>query len=220
MADTVAAGWTPCVEHLGLEAWQCVYEPSEDTFLLLDALHGDASLLRSARLVVEIGPGSGTVTTFVSRLINRAAMHLAVDVNRAACDATTSTAIANGVGARVEVVQGDLLSGLRLRGKVDALIFNPPYVPTDSTEVASDGIEAAWAGGLRGREVVDRLLPHVSEWLADCGAFYLVVVDENDPREIMAALAKQSLRAEIVASKRARNEKLSVIRATKGPAPS
>jgi hypothetical protein len=35
----------------------------------------------------------------------------------------------------VDVIQGNLLTGLkRLYGKVDLLIFNPPYVPTDDEE--------------------------------------------------------------------------------------
>lgn len=33
------------------------------------------------------------------------------------------------------------------------LVFNPPYVPTGPEEMASSGIEAAWAGGRDGREV-------------------------------------------------------------------
>lgn len=40
-------------------------------------------------------------------------------------------------------------------------VFNPPYVPTPDQEVHMPGIAKAWAGGLRGRVVIDRFLPMV-----------------------------------------------------------
>ena len=61
----------------------------------------------------------------------------------------------------LEPICTDLTGGLRLSGRVDVLVFNPPYVPTPSEEVGLGGIAASWAGGIDGRQVTDRLLPLV-----------------------------------------------------------
>ena len=134
---------------------------------------------------------------------------LAVDVNEAACDLTMRTAEANE--QRVDVMRGDLCGALRSYS-VDALVFNPPYVPTSDEEVGGAGIEASWAGGLRGRRVLDRLLPHVARVLAPAGRFYVVCVAENDPASIVSYLRERGLTGETVLRRRARNEALSVLR--------
>jgi len=126
-----------------------------------------------------------------------------------ACALTRRTAEANG--ARVDVMRGDLCGALRSHS-VDALVFNPPYVPTSDEEVGGGGIEASWAGGLRGRRVLDRLLPHVARVLAPAGRFYVVCVAENDPASIVSYLRERGLTGETVLRRRARNEALSVLR--------
>lgn len=47
-------------------------------------------------------------------------------------------------------------------GGADVLLFNPPYVPTESSEVveAQDvaNIQGSWAGGLSGMEITNTVL--------------------------------------------------------------
>ena len=205
--DAHLDGWVPSLDHATFHDWKNVYEPSEDTFLLLDALFADRAALRESRVIVEIGPGSGVVATYLAKLTSSKVV--AVDVNAAACDLTKRTAEANG--ARVDVIRGDLCGALR-SSSVDALVFNPPYVPTDDEEVGGAGIEASWAGGLRGRRVLDRLLPHVTRVLSAAGRFYVVCVAENDPASIVSYLRERGLTGETVLRRRARNEALSVLR--------
>ena len=141
-------------------------------------------------------------------------VHFATDLNAVAVGAARRTGAANGV-PRLEVVRGDLAEALaaRLAGHVDVLVFNPPYVPTPSDEVGSDGIEAAWAGGADGREVIDRLLPRVGALLRrPRGRFYMVLVEENRPADVAKILATQGLSASCVVKKRARNEHLAIYR--------
>ena len=150
----------PDLSHLGSAEYERVYEPSDDTYLLVDSLAADAERLRSlsAGVCIEIGCGSGAVVTHLARLLPAGStLVLAGDVNPDAIAATAATAQRNGVV--VQPVQMDLLSALR-PGMVDVLVFNPPYVPTSDDELQHAlehaDISAAWAGGPRGRVVVDR----------------------------------------------------------------
>ena len=58
----------------------------------------------------------------------------------------------------------------RLKNSVDILLFNPPYVPTESEEAyhAQSGmtLPGSWAGGTDGMQVTDLFLPDVPVSLA------------------------------------------------------
>ena len=201
-----------------------VYEPREDTYLLCDALQdaGEVALLGDgpgALLCVEVGSGSGCASACLGRVLERAVgkpCHvIATDVNPAANEATLRVAAANSVPC--DAVRCDLVSAVAKAGAVDVLMFNPPYVPTPSSEVGGTGISASWAGGVNGREVLDRLLPDVGALLRVGGLFYLVVVEENCVRDVDAALEGQGLVGREVLQRRAANELLSVWRWRKEP---
>jgi release factor glutamine methyltransferase len=136
---------TPDTSHVPYER---VYEPAEDSFLLLDTFGSasETSFLHnrfgsgSVPLVVEVGTGSGVVLAFVNAhsstiFGSRAVLTAGVDMNAFACRATLGTVkkaqqdnpVTHGVN--LGSCMGDLTSPLR-DGAVDVLIFNPPYVPT------------------------------------------------------------------------------------------
>ncbi|XP_062301585.1 methyltransferase N6AMT1 [Scomber scombrus] len=205
---------TPIYSHAGRGDFTDVYEPSEDSFLLIDALEKDAERIQqiSPCVCLEVGSGSGVVSAFLASLVGSSASYLCTDVNLVAAQCTAKTASCNSVA--LQPVITDLVECLlpRLSGKVDVLLFNPPYVVTPSEEVGSTGIEAAWAGGKQGREVTDRFLPLVSKLLSSKGLFYLITIAENDPEEILRLLGNHGLKGESFLSTRAGNERLSVLR--------
>ena len=206
----------PSLEHLTMEDYEDVYEPAEDTYLLCDALEKDRELLSlmKPRRALEIGSGSGCVITFFGQVCKELKIQCslyATDINKKAVNATKRTAEANDVDIAVSNI--DILgSNSPADNSIDVLLFNPPYVPTPSTEVGSKGIEAAWAGGFRGREVIDRFLPCLPSMLS-CpnGRCYLILVQDNRPAEISARLTEMGLDSTILLSKRARNEHLMVM---------
>ena len=223
MKTVAAVAKMPSLDHLSSKDYQRVYEPSDDTFLLCDCLTADVAELRRREpaLCVEVGSGSGCVIAHLASLLPTSAL-LAGDVNRDAALTTRATAAANGHRGRVDALRMDLLTALRPKS-VDVLVFNPPYVPTPAEEVPalplSEGagsgalIDAAWAGGPRGRLVLNRLLPCLPVALSARGVLFLLGVRENDPGELIALLGVAGMRAAIVAERRAQNERLFVIRA-------
>jgi release factor glutamine methyltransferase len=139
---------TPSTSHVNYER---IYEPSEDSYLLLDTLSTSTenSFLQcqfpsgsATPLVLEVGPGSGVVLAFVTahakHIFGRSDVAtLGIDVNEFACKATKQTVEVSVKEDEVEpgvflnAVWGDLTNVIR-PGSIDVLIFNPPYVPSEA----------------------------------------------------------------------------------------
>ncbi|XP_048202318.1 methyltransferase N6AMT1 [Perognathus longimembris pacificus] len=206
---------TPLYGHVGRGIFSDVYEPAEDTFLLLDALEAAADELAGVEICLEIGSGSGVVSAFLASMIGPQALYMCTDINPEAAACTLETARCNKV--QIQPIITDLVKGLlpRLKEKVDLLVFNPPYVVTPPEEVGSQGIEAAWAGGRDGREVMDKFFPLASDLLSPRGLFYLVTIKENNPEEILKMLKTKGLQGTTALSRQAGQEILSVLKFTK-----
>lgn len=89
-------------------------------------------------------------------------------------------------GSSVEIRRGDLLSPVpaSLRGAVDLLIGNPPYLPEAARtrmppEVTDHDPHGALFGGPDGYEVVDRLVAAAGQWLVPGGWLVLEIDDRR-----------------------------------------
>lgn len=106
--------------------------------------------------------GSGYLSAFVAKILEQTArdvLYICTDRNVLAAKATETTGRLNNI--ILNPLQTDFCAGLvnRLKHSVDLMIFNPPYVVTPSDEIqSSDPIFWSWAGGVDGREVLDRFL--------------------------------------------------------------
>ncbi|TBU64724.1 S-adenosyl-L-methionine-dependent methyltransferase [Dichomitus squalens] len=217
---------TPDLSHLKAADYQHVYEPAEDTFILLDALEEDADVLRNLhpRICLEIGSGSGCVSTFAGKILgSTTSLYLATDINPHATQCTKLTGRQNKVP--VEPLLASLAGPLRsrLRHSVDILLFNPPYVPTNSAEAdeaqQDADIAGAWAGGQDGMAITDILLDQVESLLSPRGRFYLVAVKQNDIHGICRRMQEQyGLKGEVALQRRAGREHLYVLRFLRQPA--
>ncbi|XP_066929270.1 methyltransferase N6AMT1-like isoform X1 [Clytia hemisphaerica] len=206
---------TPSFSNLTVNDFDRVYEPAEDTFLLIDAIEKDAISIQQKQPIIalEMGPGSGIIITFLAKNIAPHIACFASDINSHASYCTRKTSLENGVA--VEVTTDNLIGSFqkRLHNKVDILIFNPPYVVTPSAEVGTYDLSASWAGGVNGREVIDKFLPLVPELLSKNGFLYLLVLEQNKPDEIVEMMqSKYNLHASLIMKRKAGPEYLKVFR--------
>ncbi|KAK3810785.1 MAG: S-adenosyl-L-methionine-dependent methyltransferase [Benniella sp.] len=209
---------TPDLSHLKRQDYEHIYEPAEDTFLFLDAFEEEASFLKELQPTVslEIGSGSGCVTAFVGKIIGESTcLKYCTDINPRATKATQATARQNKLS--IDVIETHFANALlpRLGGQIDLLYFNPPYVLTPSEEVGSHSVEAAWAGGIDGREVIDKFLPYVKQLLSTKGVFYLVVINENKPDDICHIMREEGFESSVVKTRLAGREKLFILKFVK-----
>ncbi|GMH83392.1 hypothetical protein TrST_g421 [Triparma strigata] len=207
----------PTLSHFNYIDYSNFYEPSDDTFLMCDALSLDMPS-HSPKRILELGSGSGCNIVHAACLCSPESC-FALDVNPLAVEATLKTWEANEIeGVEFTVHRSDLLG----KGteawwpSIDCVIFNPPYVPTPDEEVGGEGIEASWAGGEDGRRVIDRALPDIWKLLKVGGVLYMIVVDDNKPLELINKHSEEyGVEGSVLVRRQARNEFLSVLKMVK-----
>ncbi|WP_101298226.1 HemK2/MTQ2 family protein methyltransferase [Halegenticoccus soli] len=189
-------------ERRGLETR--VYQPAEDSGLL-----AKAAVERVSGLVLEVGTGSGWVAETVAR--ETGARVIASDVNPHACRQARARAEgADERGGSVEVVRADLLTPFR-GGTFDAVLFNPPYLPTDPENEWDDWMEAALSGGETGRKLIEPFLDDVGRVLAPDGVVLLLVSSLSGFDEVVARAERRGFAAETVVEESYPFESLSVL---------
>ncbi len=160
--------------------------------LAVDAL---AALDRPG-VAVDLGTGTGAIALSM-------AAERWPDVEVWATDASPdalAVARANlaGLGRRaavVRLVEGDWFAALpeELRGRVDVVVSNPPYVPADAdlpAAVADWEPRDALVPGPTGLEAIERIVAEAPDWLAPGGV--LVVEIGDDQGAAASALARRA----------------------------
>jgi release factor glutamine methyltransferase len=161
-----------------------VFVPRHRTEFLVDQA---ASLAPSGAVVVDLCCGSGAIGAALAAMVAGIELY-AADIDPAAVSCARRNLAAHGG----RVYQGDLFDPLpaSLRGRVDLLVANVPYVPTDDIGVLPREArlyepEAALDGGADGLEVLRRVALGAPLWLAPGG--HLLV--ETSDRQAAAAAA-------------------------------
>jgi release factor glutamine methyltransferase len=153
-----------------------------------------ATLASRGSVVVDLCCGSGAVGMAVAAAVDGIELH-AADVDPVA----VAVARRNLGAAQVHV--GDLFEALpaALRGRVDVLVANLPYVPSGSIalmppEARDHEPRIALDGGPDGLDVVRRVTAGAPAWLAPAGSLLFESSTDQVPRavEIVAAAGLES----------------------------
>ncbi|MFD1645403.1 HemK2/MTQ2 family protein methyltransferase [Haloarchaeobius litoreus] len=168
-------------ERRGIETE--VYQPAEDSHLLAEAVVADGV----SGTVVEVGTGSGYVAERIAAETDTRVV--ATDLNPHACEQAHER-----TDHGVEVVRADLVEPFR-DGSLDAVVFNPPYLPADDAAARNDWMEVALTGGEDGRAVIDPFLDDVGRVLAPDGVVYLLVSSLTGVDEVVDRAAANGFSA-------------------------
>jgi len=173
-----------------------VFVPRQRTELLARRA---AALARPGATVVDLACGSGAVGLAVAALVDGVTLH-AVDIEPAA----VRCARRNLAPVGAHVYEGDLFDPLpaHLRGRVDVLVANVPYVPTAAVhlmprEARDNEPLVALDGGFDGLAVFRRVAAGARDWLAP-GGHLLMETGADQAAAAAGALAAAGLAPDVV----------------------
>ncbi|HOO53666.1 MAG TPA: class I SAM-dependent methyltransferase [Methanothrix sp.] len=176
-----------------------VYEPAEDTHLLLRVALEEVG---PDDRILEMGCGRGMIS---KRLAPLAQSVLATDVNPSAVRILRR--------AGIDAVQADLFCGLR--SDFDLVLFNPPYLPTAEDEVLKGWLNFAFDGGETGRDTINRFLEMLKDHLdPERGRALLLISSLSGPYEVAEKAREEGLSVEVIAREKYFFEELFVLRLT------
>lgn len=176
----------PVYYGLDIKLHPQVYEPAEDTFLLAENL-----AVEKNSTALDVGTGTGLIALQMAR---KARYVLGVDINPIAVELARENARMNGI-RNVEFRLSDLFENVS--GKFDVVTFNAPYLPGEPEEP----IDLALVGGETGREVLDRFIDEVQDYLKPGGIVQIVQSSITGVEETLERLEKAGLTA-VIAAKR------------------
>ncbi|KAK9450693.1 uncharacterized protein V1518DRAFT_411459 [Limtongia smithiae] len=206
-----------------------VYEPAEDSYFFLDVLQDQMDYIRqrfpstadtAAPVILELGTGSGIVSTFVQKYILTDAVHFATDINPYACATALKTSQENGGTRFFDVVRTDLWAGFR-PNIVDILLFNPPYVPDEQTAsfesavTSDDWLDFALLGGKDGMKITSIVLNTMQTILSsNVGIAYILFCKRNNPAAVALSMRHRGWIVDMISERKAGWEVLSIWRFT------
>lgn len=167
--------------------------PRPETELIIDELKQHFKSDRRFTLL-DIGTGSGNIAITVKKEFPLAVV-FALDISFPALKIAMLNAESNGVkGEGVYLFSSDLMSAIRPGVKFDAIVSNPPYIPSDRIEFLQPEIKfyepgIAIDGGTEGLEKIEKIIFSAGAFLKS-GGLLIVEIDSSQSEKVLSLLDK------------------------------
>ena len=171
-----------------------VFVPRPETEVLAERA---VEVLRRPGTAVDVGTGTGAVALAIKRFRPEASVW-ATDISEDAVRVARANAARHDLA--VEVLEGDLFSPLpgHLRGSVDLVVSNPPYVTREEYQTLPSEVRAEPYEALVGTtDVTRRVVGEAPAWLAP-GGWLVMEIGAARGDEAQALLAERFERIEVL----------------------
>ena len=171
-----------------------VYDPAEDTFLLLDTIR-----INKDDSVLEIGTGCGLIALVCARL---GANVICTDKNPIAIELVKKNYLMNQniLIGNFEVRIGNIFSPILSSETFDVIIFNPPYLPTKKEKLVGGWFDTAINGGKDGLLFTKRFIKELPTYLNKHGSAYFVYSTLSNRDKLVSIFDKTKLFYKVIKS--------------------
>jgi release factor glutamine methyltransferase len=180
-----------------------VYPPSEDTYLLLDAID-----VRADDTFLEVGCGAGLITVVAA---NQAQSTVSIDSSYVAASNTRENLRRNNQTRNCHVFESDLLAALAPSVRFSLIVFNPPYLPQDHEHT---DLDHALVGGEAGTELTQRFIRQAADHLLEGGRIFVVVSNLANIESVKQTMIDCGFKVDTVSEVALFFEKIQVLRGT------
>jgi release factor glutamine methyltransferase len=159
--------------------------PRPETEIIVEEALGLVAGKGGEATVIDLCTGSGCIAISIATMLPGAAVY-ATDISGRAIEVARRNAEAHGVSGRVRFLEGDLFGafveegGEGLRGRVDLVVSNPPYVPEEefktlAPEVRDHEPRVALIGGGDGLDFIRRIAWEAPGYLCPGGLLLMEI---------------------------------------------